>query len=129
MSETIKYKPWAEPGAAAVTVLPKMIEHPEPGGVLDDAEVFTVVVVGVEAPPKLLAVKLFGAVDIRDGDDDYLELHVHFRGGRLGGRIVTTDFSGTHGCLLMSSRVVDNVVPRRNSYCLQVESCRNCCPH
>jgi len=31
MSETIRYKPCAEPGAAAVTFLAKMIEHPEPG--------------------------------------------------------------------------------------------------
>src|SRR5258705_9518703 len=33
MSETIRYSPWAEPGAAAVTFLPKMTEHQEPGGV------------------------------------------------------------------------------------------------
>jgi hypothetical protein len=33
MSETIRYRPWAEPGAAAVTLLPKMTEHAEPGGV------------------------------------------------------------------------------------------------
>ena len=33
MSETIRYRPWAEPGAAAVTFLPKMTEQPEPGGV------------------------------------------------------------------------------------------------
>jgi len=26
------YRPWEEPGAAGVTFLPKMIEHPEPGG-------------------------------------------------------------------------------------------------
>ena len=26
-------QPWAEPGAAPVTFLPKMTEHPEPGGV------------------------------------------------------------------------------------------------
>ena len=30
MSETIRYSPWTEPGAAAVTFLPKMTEHPEP---------------------------------------------------------------------------------------------------
>jgi hypothetical protein len=54
MSETIRYKPWAEPGAAGVTFLPKMTEHPEPGGVnWIYAEVFTVVVVGVEPPPEL----------------------------------------------------------------------------
>jgi hypothetical protein len=33
MSETIRYMPCADPGSAAVTFLPKMIEHPEPGGV------------------------------------------------------------------------------------------------
>jgi len=33
MSETIRCRPWAEPGAAAMTFLPKMTEHPEPGGV------------------------------------------------------------------------------------------------
>jgi hypothetical protein len=33
MSETIRYSPRAEPGGAAVTFLPKMTEHPEPGGV------------------------------------------------------------------------------------------------
>jgi hypothetical protein len=33
MSETTRYRPWAEPGAAAVTFLPKMTEQAEPGGV------------------------------------------------------------------------------------------------
>ncbi len=33
MSETIRYSPWAEPGAATVTFLPKITEHLEPGGV------------------------------------------------------------------------------------------------
>ncbi len=46
---------------------------------LDHAEVFTVVVVGVE-PPTEPSVELLRAVEIRDGDDDYLKLHVHFRG-------------------------------------------------
>jgi len=32
-SETIRYRPCEEPGAAAVTFLPKMTEQPEPGGV------------------------------------------------------------------------------------------------
>src|SRR5260370_533680 len=32
ISETARYKPWAEPGAAVVTFLPKITEHPEPGG-------------------------------------------------------------------------------------------------
>jgi hypothetical protein len=59
---------------------------------LDHAEVFTVVVVGVEAPPELPTVELFGAVDIRDGDDNYLELHVHFRDARVAGFGVTAAF-------------------------------------
>jgi hypothetical protein len=33
MSGTIICNPSTEPGAAAVTFLPKMMEHPEPGGV------------------------------------------------------------------------------------------------
>jgi hypothetical protein len=33
ISETARYKPWAEPGAAVVTFLPKITDHPEPGGV------------------------------------------------------------------------------------------------
>src|SRR5262245_55878411 len=67
---------------------------------LDHAEVFTVVEVSVEAPPELPTVEFFGAIDIRNGDDNYLELHIHFRGDRFAGRVVTTDFSGAHGSLL-----------------------------
>jgi len=33
MSETMRYRPWAEPGAAAVTFLPKMTDVGDPGGV------------------------------------------------------------------------------------------------
>jgi hypothetical protein len=33
MSETIKYSPFAEPGAAAVTFTPKITDAPDPGGV------------------------------------------------------------------------------------------------
>ena len=77
MSETIRYSPWAEPGAAAVTFLPKMTEHPEPGGVnwitrksSPRGEV------GVKPPPEA-AVKALGAIDVRNRDDDDLEFHVH----------------------------------------------------
>ena len=49
---------------------------------LDYAEVVTVVEVGVEPPPEL-RVELLRAVDIRDGDDDDLELHVDFRDARV----------------------------------------------
>ena len=53
MSETIRYRPWAEPGVAAVTFLPKMTEHPEPGGVnWITRKVVAVVEVGVEPPPE-----------------------------------------------------------------------------
>ena len=38
MSETTRYRPWAEPGAAGVTFLPKMTEAPEPGGVIRDRD-------------------------------------------------------------------------------------------
>ncbi len=51
MSETIRYSPWAEPGAAAVTFLPKMTEQ---SGArrreLHHAEVVTLGEVGVEPP-------------------------------------------------------------------------------
>ena len=91
MSETIRYRPWAEPGAAAVTFLPKMTEH---AGArrreLDHAEVVTRGEIGVEPPPEP-SVELLRAVDIRDGDDDQLELHVDFRGARVFG-VVTADF-------------------------------------
>ena len=62
---------------------------------LDHAEVFTVVVVGVEPPPEL-RVELLRAVDIRDGDDDDLELHVDWRDAGVD----TADCVGAHSCLL-----------------------------
>src|SRR5258705_5716547 len=62
---------------------------------LDHAEVVTVVVVGVESPPEP-PVELLRAVDIRDGDDDYLELRVD---SRDAGRVLTTDCVRAHGCL------------------------------
>ena len=79
MSETMRYRPWAEPGAAGVTFLPKMTEA---GGArgreLDDAEVVAVGEVGVE-PPAEVAIETLGAIDVRNGDDDDLELHVDRR--------------------------------------------------
>ncbi len=113
MSETIRYRPWAEPGAAGVTFLPKMTEHAGAGRrELDDAEVFTVVVVGVEPPPEL-RVELLGAVDIRDGDDDDLELHVDWRDAGVD----TTDCIRAHSCLL--SCVI--FLPPRNVCAVAVE--------
>src|SRR4029077_5316727 len=57
---------------------------------LDYAEVFTAVEIGVEAPPKP-RVELLRAVNIRDRDNDYLELHVHFHGTRAAGRFIAAD--------------------------------------
>src|SRR5262252_10634730 len=50
---------------------------------LNHAEIFPVVEVSVEPPPELPAVEFFGAIDIRNGDDDNFELHVHFGGDRF----------------------------------------------
>src|SRR4029077_21033509 len=57
---------------------------------LDHAVVFTAIEVRVEAPPKP-RVELLRAVNIRDRDDDYLELHVHFHGIRAAGRFIAAD--------------------------------------
>src|ERR1700730_11649436 len=66
---------------------------------LDHAEVFTAVVVGVEAPPEP-PVELLRAVDIRYRDNDYFELHVNSCDARVAGRVIRTDRLGAHGCLL-----------------------------
>ena len=106
MLETIRYRPWAEPGAAAVTFLPKMTEHPEARRrELDHAEVATVVIVGVEPPPEP-PIELLRAVGIRDGDDDHLELRVD---SCDAGRVVLRNSS----VLMAASSVVwDEVVSR-----------------
>src|ERR1700722_5449558 len=62
---------------------------------LDYAEVFAVIEVGVEPPPEL-GVELLRAVNIRDGDDDDLELHVGWRDAGVD----ATDCIGAHSCLL-----------------------------
>src|SRR4029077_9506923 len=58
---------------------------------LDHAEVFTGGEVGVEPPPEA-RVELLRAVDIRDGDDDHLELHVASPDACVAGRVVLTGF-------------------------------------
>ena len=63
---------------------------------LDHAEVVTVVIVGVEPPPEP-PVELLRAVDIGDGDDDYLELRFD---SCDAGRSATTEFVRAYGCLL-----------------------------
>jgi hypothetical protein len=62
---------------------------------LNHAEVGTVVIVGVEPPPEA-PVELLRAVDIRDGDDDHLELRLD---SFVAARVVTTKFVRAYGCL------------------------------
>ena len=85
MSETTSCRPSTEPGAAVVTPVPKMIEHAEPGGVsCTTRKSGAGGEVGVEPPPQRL-VELLGPIDVGDGQDDDLELHVH--GDQPKGRI------------------------------------------
>ena len=74
MSETIRAAT-AEPGAAAVSPVPKFTEHPEPGGgELDYANALCGGNVLVEPPTQEL-VKLLGSLDVGHGDDVDLEVH------------------------------------------------------
>src|SRR5271168_4318213 len=68
---------------------------------LDQAEIFASGAVNVE-PPSDPPVKPLRTVDIRNGDDDDLELHVNSRDARVSCCIGTTDFIGAHGYLLCS---------------------------
>jgi hypothetical protein len=82
MPETIRYRPWAELGAADVIFVPNWIEQPEPGGVnWTTPEAVVEGEVGVEPPPEV-PVERFHSVNIRDGDDGDLELHIDSRDAR-----------------------------------------------
>ena len=76
MSETIRYRPLAEPGAAAVTFF---AEDDRAAGAgrreLDHAEVVAPGEVGVE-PPTQAAIEALGAIGVRNRDDDDLKPHV-----------------------------------------------------
>ncbi len=76
MSETIS-PPLNEPGAADVTPLPNEIELPEPSD-LYDAKIVSHNEIVVE-PPSEPCVELLCTVDVRDGDERDLELHVDSR--------------------------------------------------
>jgi hypothetical protein len=72
MLETIRYRPLAEPGAAAVTFFRQ--DHRAPGAgrrELDYTEVVARREVGVE-PPTQTGIEALGAIDIRNRDDDDL---------------------------------------------------------
>src|SRR6202048_1377282 len=61
---------------------------PRPGRrELDDPESVVEWEICIEPPPKL-CVKRFRAIDIRDWNDDHLELHVHFRGTGAADRFI-----------------------------------------
>src|SRR6202453_626402 len=62
---------------------------------LDQAEIFGGGAVNVE-PPSDPLVKRPRAIDIRNGDDDDLELHVNPRDARVSCCVVTMDFIGAH---------------------------------
>ena len=65
---------------------------------LDHAEVVLVSVVGVE-PPSELRVELLRAIDVGDGEDDDLKLHVNRSGLRVAACVFRRDWLGAHGCL------------------------------
>ena len=77
--------------------MPNWIEHPEPGGVSCTIRNVVVPEVRVQPPPETFVERL-GAVDVRDGDDDGLELHVDLPDAGVGGR-VGAGFRGAHDCL------------------------------
>src|SRR5580704_15163825 len=56
---------------------------------LDNAESVVEWEICIELPPKL-RVKRFRAINIRDWNDDHLELHVHSRGTRVPDRVIVS---------------------------------------
>jgi hypothetical protein len=62
----------AEPGAAAVTFVPKMTEAQRRE--LNHAKAVIEGKIGIE-PPAQAAVELFGAIDVRNTNDNDLKLH------------------------------------------------------
>ena len=77
----------AEPGAAGVTFVLNCIEEPEPGGCeLDDSEAVIELEVGVE-PPTHPLVELLGTIDVRNWDNDYLQLHVEAHEARAADHV------------------------------------------
>src|SRR4051812_11502883 len=78
MSETIS-APTAEPGAAAVSPLPNVTEHLEPGGVNWTMRMPVCRGGIVVEPPTQAFVKLLGVLDVGYWNDVDLELHVDFR--------------------------------------------------
>ena len=77
MSETTS-APAADPGAAAVTPLPNVTEHPEPGGV--NWTMRTPSAGGphvVVEPPTQASVELLGSLDVGHRDDVHLQAHIN----------------------------------------------------
>src|SRR3954454_5307855 len=76
MSETMRYSPWAEPGTAVVTFLPKITEHSEPGGVNWTTRQSSLAAKSASSLQPKAVVKVLGAIDVCNRDDDDLKLHV-----------------------------------------------------
>src|SRR5262249_37440280 len=66
---------------------------------LHDPEAVIEAEVGVE-PPTEVPIELLRVVDIRDGNDDGLELQVDVLNACVADRVVTTEFIDAHSCLL-----------------------------
>jgi hypothetical protein len=80
MSSTTRDKPSAEPGAAVVIPVPKMIEQGESGRVSrHHPEVVTIDVVGIQSPSQP-QVEVLGPVDVENRKHHDLKSHVHGEG-------------------------------------------------
>jgi hypothetical protein len=90
MSATIRYS-LAEPGAADVRFVPNWTEHPEPCGVNWTMPGGVTSSLHPETPVELLR-----AVDIRDREDDHLDLHVDVLGARDPARVVAPAVRRAH---------------------------------
>src|SRR2546423_11185872 len=95
MSETIRCRSWAEPGTTEVMFVPDSTEHPEPGGVNWIRRRSSPVRSASSLHPSP-PVELFRAVDVRDGDDDHLELHVDSPDARRPTRVAAAVLGRTH---------------------------------
>src|SRR6266404_182944 len=85
---------------------------------LDDAPIVTMCEVSVEPPPET-SVELLCAVDIRDGDDDNLELHIDSRG--VGRVVIRFELCG-HSALLYGSNRIPTPSLRNSGYGLPATS-------
>jgi hypothetical protein len=86
MSATISSRPCAEPGGARGQVGAELNRAPGAGRRELDQPKVLARAVGVEPPPQG-AVELLRPVDVRYGNNDYLEPHVDLAAARVGGAV------------------------------------------